>query len=191
MSLPDKLPSVKFPRAAAIEVARELCQVLRPVTERLIVAGSLRRRRAEVGDVEILFIPITGSEPDGFFDTRVVNLADRQLDQLLAGGRLEPRLSKLGSRTWGQENKLAVHKASGIPVDLFTTNALSWYNYLVCRTGSAENNVRIAAAAKAKGWQWHPYGSGFTDELKQARVVQSEREVFEYAGLPYLEPWER
>jgi len=48
---------VKYPRMAALSVAKELCDLLKPVTQRLIVAGSLRRRKEQVGDVEIVFIP--------------------------------------------------------------------------------------------------------------------------------------
>jgi DNA polymerase/3'-5' exonuclease PolX len=52
----------KFQRSDALAVARALVGQLRPKDaaercERVIVAGSLRRRKKEVGDVEILFIP--------------------------------------------------------------------------------------------------------------------------------------
>lgn len=183
----------KWPRSAALEVARDLCRALRPVTvpDRLIVAGSLRRRKNEVGDVEILYIPKFESERDGLFDTRQVNLVDRVLEALMRSGVLAPRRNTIGSEIWGEKNKLAVHVASGIPVDLFTAREVNWFNYLVCRTGSAENNVRIAATAKARGWQWNPYGAGFTDQSGTMVPVAREQDVFELLGLPYLEPWER
>jgi DNA polymerase/3'-5' exonuclease PolX len=183
----------KFPRADAIAVARELVAALRSAApeDRLVVAGSLRRRKREVGDVEVLFVPNFIPERDGLFDTRQVNLADRVLDRLLEAGVLARRKNSLGGEAWGEKNKLAVHRASGIPVDLFTAREGNWFNLLVCRTGSAESNVRIAAAAKAKGWKWNPYGPGFTDQAGLLVQVLSERAVFELIGLPYLEPWQR
>lgn len=186
-------PKPKFPRAAALAVARELVAPLRAITEpnRLICAGSLRRRKDRVGDVELLYIPRLVSEPDGLFDTRQVSLVDHLLDELVRAGVLAKRLNTLGSEIWGEKNKLAVHVASGIPVDFFAASEANWFNYLVCRTGSAENNVRIASAAKAKGWQWNPYGAGFTDQSGTVVPVRSEREVFDLVGLDYLEPWER
>ena len=43
--------------------------------------------------------------------------------------------------------------ASGIPVDFFATTEEAWFNYLVCRTGPAELNTRIASAASgASDW---------------------------------------
>jgi len=188
------MPALKqrFPRAAALAVAKELCAALKPAADRLIVAGSLRRRREEVGDVEILFIPRIESRPvpgDLFARSRQ-SLCDIVLDSLLAAGVLAKRESKTGACAWGAKNKLAVHVESGIPVDLFAATPANWWNYLVCRTGPAESNVRIASAAKVLGWQWHAYGSGFSGPGAPPSV-QSEREVFEFVGLPYPEPWER
>ena len=58
MNQPANPPiKTRFPRAAAIAVARELCEALKPHCERLIVAGSLRRMKQQVGDVEIVYIP--------------------------------------------------------------------------------------------------------------------------------------
>lgn len=36
---------------------------------------------------------------------------------------------------YGSKNKLMRHRASGIPVDLFSATTANWFNYLVCRTG--------------------------------------------------------
>lgn len=181
----------KFQRRDAIDVARLLVDFLSPYCERLIVAGSLRRRKAEVGDVEILYIPKFTSFPDGLFDTKRVNLVDQELTRLLEVRTIEKRLNIASSESWGPSNKLARHTTSQIPVDLFQASAVNWFNYLVCRTGSALNNTRISSAAQTKGWKWHPYHSGFTDEEGRAVPVTSEHDVFRLVGLPYLEPWQR
>jgi len=86
---------------------------------------------------------------------------------------------------------LAVHVGSGIPVDFFTATEENWFNYLVCRTGSAENNIEIAKAAQAKGWMWQPYGKGFIDKSGEWHQPKSEEEVFTLVGLPYLAPKDR
>jgi DNA polymerase/3'-5' exonuclease PolX len=185
---------VKYPRADALKVARQMCVSLADVTERLIVAGSLRRRKLAVGDVEVLFIPKLVTQTVDFFTSTSVSAADLMLNDLVAKGILAKRKNVNGSEMWGPKNKLAVHVASGIPVDLFAATAENWFNYLVCRTGSAENNLAIASAAQAKGWKWNPYGSGFSRMSglgSESHVVSSERDVFDFVGLPYKEPWER
>lgn len=185
----------KYPRDLALAATREILAHL--VTERVIVAGSLRRRKKEVGDIEILYIPKKDYQHDveasDLFQprARVRNLTDHSIVEMIKAGTIRPRENVLGRTTWGDKNKLAVHVASGIPVDLFATTESAWFNYLVCRTGSAENNIRISAAAQAKGWGWHPYALGFTNERGQPVHVRSEEDVFRLVGLPYLQPWER
>lgn len=185
------MSKTKYPRAEALKVAKELCDALKMFTVRLIVAGSLRRRKLEVGDVEILYIPRFELRTLDFFAQANVNLADEVLSCLLQKEVIRQRTNVKGSVMWGEKNKLAAHVASGIPVDFFAATQENWFNYLVCRTGGADNNLAIASAAQAKGWKWNPYGVGFTDERGQIVPVFSERDVFELVGLPYREPWER
>ena len=187
------MSKVKYPRAAALAVAKELCDIQR-ICERLICAGSLRRRKLAVGDVEILYIPKFARVPDGLFDFKSVNIVDMALEEMLKAGIIAKRKNVNGSVMWGDKNKLAVHVASGIPVDFFAATEANWFNYLVCRTGGSENNVAICNAAIAKGWKWNLYGSGFSRASglgHEEHVVNSERDVFEFVGLPYQEPWER
>lgn len=182
---------IKFPRAEALKAARHICLQLADVTSRLICAGSLRRGKEMVGDVEILYIPLFGEARDGLFDTKKVNRADQILDQFLKEGILAKRLNKNGNETWGPSNKLAVYVPNGVPVDLFQASESNWWNYLVCRTGGKQNNINICQAAQRKGWQWHPTSRGFTNERGYPVTVKSERDVFEFLGLSYLEPHQR
>jgi DNA polymerase/3'-5' exonuclease PolX len=190
MLSPDK---PRYPREAALEVARELCRALKPVTTRLIVAGSLRRRATTVGDVEILYIPRTEPRQIDLLTHGPASLADDVLNQLLADGTITRRLNKNGSATWGAANKLAVHTRSSIPVDLFETTEASWWNYLVCRTGPATSNTRIAIEARMHGYRWNPYASGFTSltDGTATPAMTSEQDVFAFVHLPYCEPWDR
>jgi DNA polymerase/3'-5' exonuclease PolX len=154
----------------------------------------LRRRKQEVGDVEILFVPkieMVKPADDFFAAPQPVSMVASLLDRLVASGSLAKRLTVMGSETWGPKNKLAVHIPSGIPVDFFAATETNWFNYLVCRTGSAESNMRIASAAQARRWKWNPYGDGFTDERGALVRVSSEKDVFTYVGLPFLQPWQR
>lgn len=186
----------KFARATALAVAEYLLEQLRQQCEQLEVWGSLLRGRPLVGDIEIGYIPRFAEEKIDLFAMGQVNQADKVLDQLLAAGVIVKRRNAKGQVMWGDKNKLAVHRASGIPVDLFSTSSDCWVNYRVCRTGPAESNTRIAMAAQERGWKWNPYGPGFSrgGPLSGPEVIHrvtSEREVFEFVGLPWLPPEER
>jgi DNA polymerase/3'-5' exonuclease PolX len=188
---------MKIPAEHARAVARDLLKVIGPSCQRLIFAGSLRRRKEFVSDIEILFIPSleqAQGPPDllGQRESVTINQTDRALDRLLQCGYLHKRENALGRHAWGHMNKLALHAETLIAVDLFTATEKNWFNYLVCRTGGEETNIRIAAAARAKGWKWNPYDEGFTSRSGiQKHPVTSERDVFGFVGIPYLEPWQR
>jgi DNA polymerase/3'-5' exonuclease PolX len=191
-------PKRKFPAADALAVAKELCAAIKPVTEALIVAGSLRRRRPQVGDVEILFIPKKRIENDptvlrlGDEPKMEVDEVELALWRLTLEGMISRRKNARGNVTWGPQNKLALHAASGIPVDLFAAKPENWWNLVVCRTGNAAHNIRLCQSARAKGWKWSPYGEGFYDNRGTLVYrVNSERDVFDGVGLKWREPWER
>lgn len=186
-------PKTKFPRRDAIAVARELVAAIAPVCERILVAGSLRRRKSEVGDVEIVFIPKCQWVKEGLFDMKRVSLADEAILTLLSARIIRARQNVAGGLAWGQKNKLAVHVTSGIPVDLFATRPACWWNYIVCRTGGKDNNVDICMAAQRQGWKFEPYGPGFRclDGRRPYHRSRSEEDVYEFIGKKYLQPWER
>jgi len=183
----------RFSRVEATEVADDIIHRLRSSCLRICAAGSLRRGKEGVGDIEILYVPRFEDEndPGDMFRKMTVNLADVRIECDMAG-ILERRLNSLGREMYGPLNKLMRHVASGIPVDLFSATEDNWFNYLVCRTGPADLNARIAGEAKRIGWRWHPYGSGFTalDNGQESRV-ECERDVFDFVGIPYMEPGER
>lgn len=174
-----------------------LVSALLPVCEpeRVLICGSIRRKKEMVGDVEILFVPkiFAGRATDFFAAPSNESAADVVLADLLKSGVLAKRRNVNGSEMWGEKNKLAVHVPTGIPVDLFAATQANWFNYLVCRTGPAESNTRIAMAAQRKGWKWNPYGSGFSRGgalagEREEIEIRSEEEVFAFVGLPFTPP---
>lgn len=180
-----------FHRTDALKVAKELTDYLEPHCQRLIIAGSLRRRKLVVGDIEILYIPKWEEIRDGLFETMEQNKADQAIESLLAAGILEKRPNKAGVFAWGKLNKLAIHKPTGIPVDFFATDEARWWVSKVIRTGPLETNLALTTGAQALGRKLHAYGAGFTDKDGSALMCQSEEDVFRYAGVPYAEPWNR
>ncbi len=170
---------MKLERAQA--VAQDIAEKLSPGCQRITIAGSIRRRTPEVGDIELQCIP---KIVDG------VDQLDKEIGNLIMLGILGLRFNKHGRRAYGPKNKLLVHKPSGIGVDVFSTTHENWWVSLVVRTGGEKTNKRIASEAIKKGLRFHAYGRGFTGR-KGEIICRTERQVFEAVGLPYREPWER
>lgn len=162
---------IKFPRYEALKVGKELIETFKPVTEKICIAGSIRRETSEVGDIEILYIP---------------KFENRDTDQLSLRRKINNTVTN------GKLVKLFTHRKTGIPVDLFATTASHWFSSLVCRTGGKTLNAEIAAAAKTMGYRWKMGGEGFMHYASSRIIpVNSEEELFRFVGIPYLHPRNR
>lgn len=181
----------KYPHAEALKVAEELQAAIAPACYRIAIAGSLRRLRPMVGDIELLYVPIVTQRPDGLFDMRNVDVTDEVIEGFLNKGILEKRPNINGHFTWGSRNKLARHVASGIPVDLFGTNEANWIVSLVIRTGSKETNLALTTGAQKQGASLNAYGSGVTWSDGTVTPATSEEHVFQMCKVPYREPKDR
>lgn len=185
------MSKTRFPHAEALKVAEELQTMLAPACTRIAIAGSLRRGKPEVGDIELLFVPILSKHPDELFDEKIVDVCSEVCDKLLADGILEKRPNINGHFAWGESNKLARHVASGIPVDLFSTREERWWVSLVIRTGSKETNLKLTRGAMAQGASLMAYGCGVKWSDGTITPAISERHVFEMCRVPYKEPKHR
>jgi hypothetical protein len=104
----------RIPLARARIIAGEVLDLLSPVCERIEIAGSVRREKATVGDIEILCAPRVRHETqmDLFGQATGPTHTYSELDELctglLADKRLSYRLNAVGHRAgWGDRNKLA------------------------------------------------------------------------------------
>ena len=184
---------VKFDATVALEVALTLLSHLHSACARAVIAGSLRRMKPTVGDIEILYVPKfeRRQDPVDMFAMIDVNRADEVIAWLERDKALERRKNVRGSETFGPKIKLMKHVETGIPVDLFQSTEAGWFSYLVCRTGPAESNVAICNAAIREGYtKWKPY-EGLLLTNGDIRRVESEEELFKLVGLPYQPPEKR
>ena len=173
----------RWPLAEALGVAQELVGLLSPACERIVIAGSCRRLKPNVGDIELLCVP---KPSDSLLFTDEV---DRVLKTELRGGSLYYRPNIKGKFTYGPLNKLLIHRASGIPVDIFSTTEKNWGMALVRTTGPAEFNIRMMARFKQLGMAGHAYG-GITTPSGEVDCPDEET-VFKVLGWPYAAPEDR
>lgn len=181
----------KFEWSKAKRIADEIVAMMTPHVERIEIAGSLRRKKPLVSDIEILFIPKMYEAQSGLFETVSVSATDQYLAHLLTQDVIRQRPSINGSSTWGTQNKLGIHVASGIPVDFFSTDAARWWNSLVMRTGSKDTNLALTNGALRRGGHWKVYSTGFEDSDGRMHPAKSEEDVFNLCGIQYLPPEHR
>ncbi len=174
--------------ADAEQVAHALLSLLSPSCVQIAVAGSIRRKRPDPADIELLCIP-KPHEEEVLLGPQ--DQLDRTLMELLTAGDLAMRMSKAGRPIgYGKDNKFLIHRESGIPVDIFSTEARYWGMALFVRTGPAEWNIKAMTRLKYLGTPGHAYG-GITRASGEDVDCPDEETVFRYLGRDYRAPWER
>jgi DNA polymerase (family X) len=177
----------RFLLSDADELVRPLLQYLReaPGVERVEVAGSYRRRRETVGDIDILV------------------LCQEDPAALMARFTRYPGAERVEA---AGDTRGRILLSSGLPVDIRIVPGESFGAALHYFTGSKEHNVAVRALGVRKGLRINEYGvfrggEGGTDELgdvdeEGARQASSgermggahEEDVFAAVGLPWIPP---
>ncbi len=151
--------------AEADNLVQEILAHLRgcPAIEQIEAAGSYRRGRETVGDLDFLAV-----------GTDVKAVMDR-----MAGF---PGLAEVESRG---ETKLTARLRSGLHVDLRVVPAESFGAALQYFTGSKAHNVVVRGLAKDRGLKVNEYGVFRGDEQIAGA---DERDVYAALGLPWFPP---
>lgn len=179
--------------AHAQEIAQELIEILNPFCYRIEVAGSVRRKKNIVKDIELVLTPNEVNESDDLFG--VEKIITYPIDNfILNNPSFEFRLSKDGKRAYGDKNKLLLYESQNygqIALDIFTANHHNFMMVKFIRTGGAENNKKIATEANKLGMNLRIYESGFVDKRGFKYRMDTEEQIYKFLGLEYLKPEER
>jgi len=163
--------SNKYPYVEALKIAEITLSELRSHCLRAEIAGSIRRKKAYIKDIEIVAIPRPYSPQDGL--AKVVNRWDK------VKGNMEYGKTKYTQRIL----------PSGIKLDLFLCDESNWGSIFAIRTGSADYSHEVLA----KGWVRNGYksegGHLYKDGVEYE--VPEEKDLFKLAGVPYVEPEKR
>jgi DNA polymerase (family 10) len=152
---------------AALEVATEIVAALSAVTgcTRCTYAGSLRRMRETIGDVDIL----AAAERPGPLMDAFVHLP--QVGEVIAHG----------------EAKTSIRTTSGLQVDLRVVPLAAWGAALQYFTGSKAHNIRTREIAVHRKLKLSEYGL-FDTASGELIVSETEEAVYAMLGLPWIPP---
>lgn len=134
-----------------------------PEVVRIEVAGSFRRWKETIGDIDIL---IASAKPE------------RVMSKILA--------LPLVAHVYGTgTTKTSMRLKSGINVDVRIVPARSWGAALAYFTGSEPHNIALRKIAQKHGWKLSEYGL-FEDGKMLAGAA--EKDVYDRLKVPYIEP---
>ena len=158
----------RMPLAVALDVAEDLVAQLAalPQLTRVDYAGSLRRMRDTVGDVDLL--AAADDDPGSVMDHFCTMPS---VDRVLAHG----------------PTKSSVVTTKGIQVDLRVVPAAVWGAALQYFTGSKAHNIRIRELAVRAGLKLSEYGL-FRVDNGELLASADEAEIYARLGLPWIPP---
>lgn len=138
-----------------------------PEVKKVAVAGSVRRRLASIGDIDIL---TTTSEPKRVIKA-FVNF---------------PRAVKV----WGQgATKASIRLRDGFDVDLRVVKPDCFGAALQYFTGSKDHNIALRGIVKDKGLKLNEYGLWRIQAKTEVKLAsRTEKAVYQCLDLPYIEP---
>lgn len=164
----------------ALLLAERIRGILAPHCERLEIAGSIRRGRAEVNDIDFVLQPRAGRDA-----------AVRELLRRCTVVKDGPECMMVRSKEGVQVD---VWFARGETRDMFNTTPSNWGSLLLCRTGSKEHNIHLAQRARAQEMKWETSrGLVVHPDTARAAVVAgaTEEEIFQCLGLDFIPPAHR
>ena len=153
--------------ASGRTVAAQVAEALRAHggVERLEIAGSLRRMRETVKDIDLL---VTSTEPERVIGT-LTTLPS--VTEVIVKG----------------PTKASVRHQDGLQIDLRVVEPAAFGAALQYFTGSKDHNVRVREIASRRGLRISEYG--VFDERTGERVAgATEEEVYATVGLPWIPP---
>jgi DNA polymerase/3'-5' exonuclease PolX len=176
----------------AQDIAERLVSLLEPGCELITIAGSLRREKPEVKDIEIVAVPsmrpVDSVDLFGTPEGKEVNELDERINELVRIGQLhfDPIVKRNGER-------YKRFMVSGIVLDLFIADNSNYGNTLAIRTGNADFSRLLVTPRRSGGLM--------PGNLKQAdgylwdgnNIVEcpSEEAYFEALSIRWVEPMVR
>lgn len=157
----------RVPLALAKRLAAEVVEVARPWCDQVEVAGSVRRGRPDVKDLDIVMQPA-----------------------LVFGEMLKPALAEAGATFIQLGEQSWVFDWKGIKVEVTLAVRECYPALLLWRTGSATHNIVLAQRARRKGLRMTKNG---VLNAVTADVIawESEEAIFNALGLDMVPPAER
>jgi DNA polymerase (family 10) len=151
----------------AEQIADSLAGYLRKEkgVKEIMVAGSYRRRKETVGDLDILATCKKSSK----IMERFVNYEDAV--KTISQGK----------------TRSSVVLRSGLQVDLRVVPEVSYGSALHYFTGSKDHNIAVRKMGVKRGLKINEYGV-FKGKKDKRIAGRTEEEVYEQVGLPYIEP---
>lgn len=180
----------------AERIGKEFLDILSSYTPNAMIGGSIRRRKLEVKDIEIICQPRISEikDPSKLMGLKRWNQLHSELKWLQEQKIIDsnrPRKNKARS-PFGERTYLINYK--GTPVDIFAIfPPADWWTQVVIRTGGKEFNKWMVTTSKDRKKVFFEDGRMVDYSEGMGRILEpyNEEQVFELCGIEYIQPENR
>lgn len=170
----------KIPIEKAKPIAEKYLQLFKPLCERIEIAGSIRREKSFIGDIELVCIPSTIKVEDGLFGYK-----EERSPEFV---KLVDSFVRVKGNGTGKYTQIILEE--GMHLDLFMTTRDQWGVIFMIRTGSAEFSERMVTECKQCGYYVE---DGYLKRKKDNQIIPcpEEEDFFRITRLENLKPYAR
>ena len=163
-------------RAEVEPLALKIISVIEPYCLKAQIAGSIRRCKGTVNDIDIVVEP----KPQSWI--KIIKEIRREFDAIT---------EKQGDKLATLHVPFASKQGRGhVQVDLYRASERTWGILLLIRTGSAKHNIYLCNLAIRKGYRL-AYSKGLLNKKGEVIASKTERDVFQALELDYIPPQDR
>jgi DNA polymerase/3'-5' exonuclease PolX len=188
----------RLPREQVLPVATALHAALKPSCDRIVIAGSLRRQKPDVGDIEIVAVPTYRLFPD-LWDELIPEENPSELEAalkaLLDAGTIE--WDTKVRRNGPSYKRFIVPQLGGMPMELFLCDEEEFGYQCMIRTGDVDftrammTERRLSVGLKPTNIDCKGGAKIMRNGKMVPLMLYSEADLFAAWGLPVLPPCER
>ena len=147
-----------------IALSDRIVKQLKHFSKRIEIAGSIRRKKSDPRDIDIVLI---SKDKSGILKEM------KKLGKFIQGGEKKSR--------W------MIH---GIQTELYYTNEEEWGATLLAYSSKKGAGIGLRIVARLKGFKLNQHGL-FNRKTGKRIAGKTEREIYLALGRQYKEPWER
>ena len=153
----------------AKSIGEEILNKLEPFIVKGTVAGSIRRNKLEVHDIDLVILP---------------------KNEFMIMENIKKVLRSYGFLDKEGNQIIRVKGKNDEEIDCYIANERNYEILVLIRTGSANHNIKLAKKALSLGMKLD-FSKGLVDSKTRKVIANTEKSIFEALNMVYVEPENR
>jgi DNA polymerase (family X) len=157
----------RFELETAQKIADDLLAYLGRHFVKYQICGSIRRKKPDVGDIDVVAIPKQKYE----FGEETLSDSIKKVDP--RGTEEAHRMGKSGAKRFLDGELIKRFEFKGMSVDLYLADEKTFGTLVLIRTGSKEHNIKLTTLAREKGLKLFASGKGLCEIDSDGNIVKT------------------